>query len=613
LSGIGRANVWRLIRRLATGLGDAQSPLMDSSPDRVERKLAAIFAADVAGYARLMSADESGTLHALLVHRTLIDQHIAQHGGRIANTAGDSVLAEFPSVVSAVECAIAVQQKLADANRGVPADKAIRFRIGIHVGDVALKGGDLLGDGVNVAARVQALAEPGTVWLSEDAYRHVAGKIDHRFEHMGERQVKNIARPLRVYAVARPLPRRNTDQLTEPGKPSVAVLPFTNMSDDKDTDYFADGMVEDIITGLSHFPWLFVIARNSSFTYKGRAVDVRRVGEELGVRYVLEGSVRRAGHRLRLTGQLIDARDGAHLWAERFDGRMEDVFELQDEMTAKVLGAIIPPLQAAEIERSKRSRPENLDAYDLYLRALAALREMTLAGSDEALALVDRALELEPDYAAAAGLGAWAYTFRAAQSWPVNRAAEKTRALQLGRLAILKARDDADALAAGGYTLAFLGLELEEGLRAIDRAISLNPNNAVAFAHAGWVHSFLGQPHRAIECVERSLRLSPRDPMMYRTQAVMAYAFLLLGDLANAVAWGERAVERNPNYTVTYRILISALAHADRLDEARLRLAQLVELVPGISIRTLAEQTVFKRSGKLDYILGGLRKAGFPE
>ena len=586
---------------------------MNSNPDKVQRKLAAIFAADVAGYARLMSNDESGTYRALASLRELIDQLIAQHSGRIANTAGDSVLAEFPSVVGAVECAVAVQQRLADANLGVPVDKAIRFRIGIHVGDVVIREGDLLGDGVNIAARVQALAEPGTVWVSEDAYRHVAGKIEQSFEDKGERQVKSIARPLRVYAIARPAPRRDTDKLVDPGKPSVAVLPFTNMSDDKDTDYFADGVVEDIITGLSHFPWLFVIARNSSFTYKGRAVDIRRVGEELGVRYVLEGSVRRSGDRLRLTGQLIDSRDGAHLWAERFDGRMEDIFELQDEMTAQVLGAIIPPLQAAEIARSKRSRPENLDAYDLYLRALSAMREMTLAASDEALALIDRALQKDPDYAAAAGLGAWAYTFRAAQSWPVDRDAEKTRAIQLGRLAILKGRDDADALAAGGFTLAFLALELEEGLRAIERAISLNPNNALALAHAGWVHVFLGEPRRGIECLARSLRLSPRDPMMYRTQSAMSYASLLLGDLENAVAWGERAVERNPNHMITYRTLIAALAHADRVEEARSRLARLLELVPGISMSTLAEQTVLKRSRRLDYVLGGLRKAGFPE
>ena len=586
---------------------------MSSNLDKVERKLAAIFAADVAGYTRLMSTDEIGTYRALTSHRELIDQLIAQHSGRIANTAGDSVLAEFPSVVGAVECAVAVQQQLAEANLGVPADKAIRFRIGIHVGDVAIRGGDLLGDGVNIAARVQALAEPGTVWVSEDAYRHVAGKIEQSFEDKGERQVKNIARPLRVYAIARPPPRREADKLIDPGKPSVAVLPFTNMSDDKDTDYFADGVVEDIITGLSHFPWLFVIARNSSFTYKGRAVDIRRVGEELGVRYVLEGSVRRSGDRLRLTGQLIDSRDGAHLWGERFDGRMEDIFELQDEMTAQVLGAIIPPLQAAEIARSKRSRPENLDAYDLYLRALAAMREMTLAASNEALALVDRALQKDPDYAAAAGLAAWAYTFRAAQSWPVDRDAEKTRAIQLARLAILKARDDADALAAGGYTVAFLALDLEEGLRAIERAIGVNPNNALALAHAGWVHIYLGQPRRGIECLERSLRLSPRDPMMYRTQAAMSYASLLLEDLENAVAWGEKAVEANPNYMVTYRSLIAALGHAGRAEEARPRLARLLELVPGISIRTLVEQTVFKRSGKLDYIFDGLRKAGFPE
>jgi adenylate cyclase len=391
------------------------------------------------------------------------------------------------------------------------------------------------------------------------------------------------------------------------------VLPFTSMSDDRETDYFADGVVEDIITALSHFQRLFVIARNSSFTYKGRAVDVRQVGRELGVRYVLEGSVRRAGDRLRLTGQLIDAHDGTHLWADRFDGQMEAIFDLQDEMTTQVVAAVIPRLQTAEIERSQRSRPESLDAYDLYLRAVSAVREMTQDASDKALSLVRRALEIDPAYAVAAGLGAWARTLRVAQNWPLDLEAEKADGVKLGRLAVLKGQDDADALAAGGYALAFLGGELEEGMRAIERAVDLNPNNAMALGHAGWVRNYLGQPRDAVTALERSIRLSPRDPTLFRAQAALACAHLFLGDLEEAILWGRRAVEGNPQYTVTYRTLISALAHAGRIEEAHAALARLAALLPNLSLRMLPEHTVFKHSGWLDCLLDGLRKAGFPE
>jgi adenylate cyclase len=369
------------------------------------------------------------------------------------------------------------------------------------------------------------------------------------------------------------------------------------MSGDPEQDYFCDGIVEDVITALSHFPRLFVIARNSSFTYKGRSVDIRSVGQELGVRYVLEGSVRRAGERLRLTGQLIDAQDGAHLWAERFDGSIHDIFELQDEMTATVVGAIAPRLQAAEIERSKRNRPESLDAYDLYLRALSAVREMTLDSSDEALVHVDRALEIDPDYAVAAGLGAWACTLRVAQNWPVDRGREKERGVELGRRAVLKGQDDADALGAGGYALAFLGGELHEGLRAIERAITLNPNNALALAHAGWVRAYLGLAREAVEALRRSMRLSPRDSMLFRTQGALSYAYLLLGQFEDAITMGRASIEGNPNYTVPYRSLASALAHAGRVDEAQAVVARLKLLVPDLALRTLPELVVFKESG----------------
>ena len=457
----------------------------------------------------------------------------------------------------------------------------------------------------------------GGIAISGAAHGYVRKALPLTYTDLGEQHLKNIDDPVSAYSVALAVataPRLNESKpLPLPDKPSIAVLPFTNMSGDPEQDYFADGLVEDIITALSHVPRLFVVARNSTFTYKDRAADVRTVGRELAVRYVLEGSVRRSGDRLRLTGQLIDAGDGTHLWAERFDGRVEDIFDLQDDMTGRVVGAIAPRLETAEIERSKRNRPESLGAYDLYLRALAAVRRMTRESSDEALLLLERALKIDPEYAVAAGLGAWACTLRVAQNWPVDREAEKSRGVELGRIAVLKGQNDSEALAAGGYALAFLGEELREGLRAIDRAISLNSNSAMALAHAGWVHNYLGQPNEAIQALERSMRLSPRDPTLFRTQTALAFAHLFRDEFEQAITWARRAMEANPNYTVTYRALACALAHAGRLHEAQAVIQRLATLLPDVSFRTLPERDVFKHSGKLDLINEGLRLAGVPE
>ncbi|MGE5201631.1 MAG: adenylate/guanylate cyclase domain-containing protein, partial [Acidobacteriota bacterium] len=331
--------------------------------ERVERKLAAILAADVAGYSRLMGVDEEGTLARLKAHRKeLIDPKIAEHRGRVVKTTGDGILIEFPSVVDAVRCAVQVQQGMEKRNADIPADKQIRFRIGINVGDIIIDGDDIHGDGVNVAARLEGITEPGGICISDDAYRQVRDKLDLGFEDRGEQQLKNIARPVRVYRVAPYKELASGKQtLTLPDKPSIAVLPFQNMSGDSEQDYFCDGIVEDIITGLARIRWLFVIGRNSSFAYKGKALDIRQVGRELGVRYVLEGSVRKAGTRVRITAQLIDAQTGAHLWAERYDRPLDDIFALQDEITLSVVGAIEPSLRQAEIERVKRRRPDDLN------------------------------------------------------------------------------------------------------------------------------------------------------------------------------------------------------------------------------------------------------------
>ncbi|HMB77009.1 MAG TPA: adenylate/guanylate cyclase domain-containing protein, partial [Kiloniellaceae bacterium] len=386
----------------------------------MERRLAAILAADVVGYSRLMEADESGTLARLKAHRKdLIEPTIAAHHGRLVKLMGDGALVEFASAVDAVECAVKVQAGMAARTADEPKGRRIVFRIGINIGDLIVDGEDLYGDGVNIAARLEKLAAPGGVCVSRNVVSQVRGKVGFEFENLGQQKVKNISEPLQVFRVTtkEPGPTDGGEAVGPPplpDKPSIAVLPFNNMSNDPDQDYFADGMVEEIITALSRARWLFVIARNSSFTYKGRTVDVKQVGQELGVRFVLEGSVRKAGNRVRITGQLIDAKTGAHLWADHFDGALEDVFELQDQVTASVVGAIAPKMEHAEIERAKRKQTENLDAYDYYLRGLAAVYQWTRDANEEALALFSRAVALDPTFASAYGMSARCYSMRKA-------------------------------------------------------------------------------------------------------------------------------------------------------------------------------------------------------
>jgi adenylate cyclase len=403
----------------------------------VERRLAAILAADVAGYSRLMGLDEEGTRRTLRAHRATIDPLIGRHGGRIVSTAGDSILAEFASPLQALRAALALQQALASANAELPEASRMQFRVGINLGDVMVEGDDLLGDGVNIAARLQEIAEPGGICISAKVHEEISGKLDAEFADLGDRELKNIARPVRVFQVGAGIATREAVlALPLPDKPSIAVLPFQNMSGDPEQEYFADGMVEEIITALSRIRWLFVIARNSSFTYKGRPVDVRQVGRELGVRYVLEGSVRKAETRVRIAAQLIDALSGAHLWAHRFDGELGDVFELQDRVAASVAGVIEPTLRAAEVERARHERPGSLDAYDLYLRAVPELDAMTAESTTRALTLLRRALGLDPGYAAALALAAICYMWRFLRHWMADEEAESAEAVRLARASV---------------------------------------------------------------------------------------------------------------------------------------------------------------------------------
>src|SRR5712671_2029759 len=392
-----------------------------TGPARVERRLAAILAADVAGYSRLIEADEEGTLSRLKALRAeLIDPKIAGHHGRIVKTTGDGLLIEFASVIDALRCAAEMQAALAESNASVPPDRRIGFRIGINVGDIVVEDGDIFGDGVNVAARLEGLAEPGGICISARVQEDAVGRLDLAFEDMGEQALKNIARPVREYRVVTAAGSASAQERSGPAlpdKPSIAVLPFANMSGDPEQEYFVDGMVEEIITALSRIRWLFVLARNSSFTYKGQAVDVKQVGRELGVRYVLEGSVRKAGGRVRVTGQLIDAVSGAHLWADRFDGSLEDVFDLQDKVAWNVAGVIEPALQAAETQRSANRPTNDLSAYDPYLRALATFYQLTKERIFEALSLLEQAIAIDRHYGPALSWAAICYVLLVRDGW----------------------------------------------------------------------------------------------------------------------------------------------------------------------------------------------------
>jgi adenylate cyclase len=470
---------------------------------RVERRLAAIVAADVAGYSRLMGLDEVGTARTLRKHRAVADALVAKQGGRIVKTTGDGVLLEFPSVVDAVECAVAVQAVMAERNNGVPEDRRMRFRIGINLGDVLIEGDDILGDGVNVAARLEGIAEPGGICISSSAYDQVRGKVAAEFTDLGEQTLKNIDRLVRIYAAKSSgnlgmvapdlLPHPEAQQsLPLPDKPSIAVLPFENMSGDPEQEYVADGMVEEIITALSRFKSLFVIARNSSFTFKGKAVDVKEVGRKLGVRYVLEGSVRKASGKVRITGQLIDAVTGAHMWADRFERDLTDVFALQDEVTVAVVSAVEPKLRQTEIAMAARRRPENLTAYDLYLRAMQQYYLTTREGLAETIRLAHRALEVDPRFGLAAALAGVCHCRNVLYGYAVDPQFDKKEAVRLLRWALSVDDSDPEALAWAVVTSAYMVGDCESEIELADRAVALNPNSYSAWLSRGWVYSIAG-------------------------------------------------------------------------------------------------------------------------
>jgi TolB-like protein/class 3 adenylate cyclase len=590
--------------------------------DQVKRKLAAILAADVAGYSRLMGADEEGTLSRLMTYRReLIEPKIKQHHGRVVKTTGDGFLIEFSSVVDAVRCSIEVQQGMAERNADVPVENRIEFRIGINLGDVMVERRDLYGDGVNVAARLEALAEPGGICISETVLNHTRDRMRFDVEDAGVRTLKNIARPVHVYRIVVADPGRNPlvaqthePALALPDNPSIAVLPFQNMSGDPEQEYFADGMVEDIISGLSRIGWLFVIARNSSFTYKGKMVDVKQVGRELGVRYVLEGSVRKAGPRVRITGQLIDATTGGHIWADRFEGALEDVFDLQDRVTASVVGAIEPRLQRAEIERAGRKPTASLDAYDYFLRGMASFHLFTRDSLLEAGRLFQRATELDQNYATPYGMAAWCVQLSKTNGWLADREREIVEGVRLARRAAALGKDDPTALWSGGHSLAYLAGEVEAGAAHIDRALVLNPNLAAAWSASGWLRIYLGEPANAIERFERAMRLSPLDPFTYFGCTGIALAHVFADHYDEAASWATKASHEQPNWATSLRVAAIACALSDRMVEARKAMARLREIDPALRLSNLERVAPpFRRPVDLARFTEGLRKAGLPQ
>ena len=599
-----------------------------------KRRLAAIFAADVEGYSRLMGADEVATLEELTARRKILDAMIAKHGGRIANTAGDSVLAEFGSAVDAVRCAMEAQVALAKANSTLTENRQVNFRMGVHVGDVMVRAGDLFGDGVNIAARLQTLAKAGGLCISGVTYDKVRKVLPLEFTDLGTQTVKNIEEPVRAYevkehakatsALTKVFPDGGRKAIALPDKPSIAVLPFQNMSGDPEQDYFADGLSEDITTALSRFKSLFVIARNSSFSYKGKSPDIREVGRELGVRYVLEGSVRKSANRVRITGQLIDTLNGTHLWADRFDGALDDVFSLQDTVTEKVGNAIALRVEQADIERSKNKSTDSLDAYDFHLRGVARLNlimvpgtepKLTITACREARELFLRATELDPDFARAYASAALTYVIETQTAGPTatNRSEMVADAVRVSRRAASLGKDDAIVLSHAGQTLAYLANQIDEGSSLIERAIVLNPNLSLAWNFGGWIKIFAGEPDTAIERFARAIRLSPLDPYMFLLQLGTACGHLFAGDHEQAAMWAARALQERPNIGIALRIAAVCFAVGGRLGEAKKAVAQLRELAPGFRIAHTRTMFPLRRPEDLAKYIEGLRLAGVPE
>ncbi len=586
---------------------------------RENRRLAAIVAADIAGYSRLIGQDEEGTLRALRAHRTeLIDPLIEQHGGRIANTAGDSLLLEFASAVDAVRCAIAFQKGMAERNVGIEWDRSIVFRIGINVGDVVAQGGDLLGDGVNVAARLEGLCEPGSLCLSATAYEYISGNVDADFIDGGKHEVKNIARPVHVWRwsktsrQAAPTASTVSQALPLPDKPSIAVLPFDNMSRDPEQEYFSDGVAEDVITALSRLHWLFVISRNSTFIYKGAAVDVKRIGHELGVRYVLEGSVRKAGQRVRVTAQLVEVETGHHVWADKYDRELDDIFAIQDDIVTNIVGSIDSELRASEITIARRKPPSNLDAWGLYQRGLWHTYKMSAADILEAQNLFKQAVERDPTFALAhAGV---AFTWALVMLHGVGDATDNGLAAGIAAGEQAVALDEMDGFNhfALGRLLNWAG-QGERAIAELKKSVALNPSFARGYHGLGLVLNWYGYAEEAIVALDKAIRLSPHDPMMWGMQSTRASCSNNLGHFVEAEEWCRIAVTDQPGLLWPNITLIDALVGQNKIDDACSVMATILHHNPKFTMTDFHRLSLNYHPKNLDRVVNALRLAGLPE
>jgi adenylate cyclase len=590
--------------------------------ERVERRLAAVLAADVAGYSRLMGRDEERTLANLKSFRkALVDPAIAAHRGRIVKTTGDGMLVEFASAVDAARCAVEVQRGMAGQNADVRQDLRIEFRIGIHVGDIIIDDNDIFGDGVNIAARLEGIAEPGGVCISDDAHRQIRGKIDITFDDIGEQTLKNIAEPMRAWHIrlageAAPAIRSSSSpiqvqDLALPDKPSIVVLPFENMSAEPGQDYLADGIVEAITAALSCIRSFFVIARSSAFTYKGRATNARDIGKQLGVAYLLEGSVQKVGNRLRIIVQLIETEGGAHVWSSRFDGAIDEFFDLEDRITEQVAGALQPSIRIAEIERSGRKRPQDLGSYDYTMRAMPHVWALEKEESAKALELLEKALAIDPKYPLALSLAGWCHAQRSVYTWADDIAESQAMARSLAERAAEMSGDDPVILAVLGAVHTFVR---NHGTARVllERAVALDPNAAWAWTRLGWLENYADQPQKAIGNFERALRLSPIDPMNFNNYVGIGSAHEVAQEYDKAAALYRRALEERPNANWIYRNLAAVLSGAGRVEEAKQVFAELMRYYPDLTISKFKQAMVFSPA-VLDRMAENLRKLGLPD
>jgi adenylate cyclase len=588
--------------------------------ERVERRLAAVLAADVAGYSRLMGRDEERTLAELKsLRKMLVDPMIATHRGRIVKTTGDGMLVEFASVVDAARCAVAIQQEVAKQDVGRSPELRIQFRIGIHVGDIIIDDNDIFGDGVNIASRLEGIAEPGGVCISDDAHRQIRGKVDIIFDDMGEQTLKNIVEPMRSWQMR--LASRATGaarpssppiiNLTLPDKPSIVVLPFDNMSAEADQDYLADGIVEAITAALSCIRSFFVIARSSAFTYKGRVTNARDIGKELGVAYLLEGSLQKVGNRLRIIVQLIETEGGAHVWNSRFDGVIDDFFDLEDRITQQVAGALQPSIRIAEIKRSRRKRPQDLSCYDYTMRAMPHVWTLERDESTKALELLEKALTIDPEYPLALVLAGWCHAQRAVYTWVDDIVGSQEIARSLAERAADLSGDDPLVLAVLGAVHTFVR---NHGTARVllERAVSLDPNCAWAWSRLGWIENYADRPDEAIKNFERALRLSPMDPMNFNNYVGIGTAHEISEEYDEAGALYRRALVERPNAVWIYRALASVLSGAGRIEEAKQALVEVLRNYPDLTISKVKQAMVFS-TVSLNRMAENLRKLGLPD